>query len=202
MTQRLRILLTATTLAALSVLSPAVAAHATPPQHDPASQDRVSVCNSGHGSQYDCPTSAPGGQPTPGPTASAPAASQPAAIISIAAVLGLVVALSTGGIRYRLRHRPREPIGAHRPHRLRGCRTHPAAPQHVPHGPRPVEADAVAPLALGLPGRGEPSSDQGGDQLSGFVQTTDVSVTAYPARSYRRSAPVALPVSTVSTDRS
>jgi hypothetical protein len=111
MTQRLRLLLTATTLAALSVLSPAVAAHATPPQHDPASQDRASVCNSGHGYQYDCPTSAVGGQPAPGPTASAPAASQPAAvIISIAAVLGLVVALATGGVWYRLRHRPREAI--------------------------------------------------------------------------------------------
>jgi hypothetical protein len=110
MTQRLRILLTATALAALSVLSPAVAAHATPPQHDPASQDRVSVCNSGHGYQYDCPTSAIGSQPTPGPTATAPAGSQPAAVISIAAVLGLVSALATGGVWYRLRHRPREAI--------------------------------------------------------------------------------------------
>jgi hypothetical protein len=110
MPQRLRILLTATTLAALSVLSPAVAAHATPPQHDPASQDRVQVCNSGHGYQYDCPTSAIGSQPTPGPTATAPAASQPAAVISIAAVLALVVALATGGVWSRLRHRPREAI--------------------------------------------------------------------------------------------
>jgi hypothetical protein len=110
MTQRLRLLLTATTLAALSVLSPAVAAHATPPQHEPASQDRVSVCNSGHGYQYDCPTSAIGGQPTPVPTASAPAASQLAAIISIAAVLALVSVLATGGVWYRLRHRPREAI--------------------------------------------------------------------------------------------
>jgi hypothetical protein len=110
MTQRLRILLTATTLAALSVLSPAVAAHATPPQHEPASQDRVQVCNSGHGYQYDCPTSAVGSQPAPGPTASAPAGSQPAAIISIAAVLALVSVLATGGVWYRLRHRPREAI--------------------------------------------------------------------------------------------
>jgi hypothetical protein len=110
MTQRLRILLTATALAALSVLSPAVAAHATPPQHDPASQDRASVCNSGHGAQYDCPTSAIGSQPATSPTATAPAASQPAAIISIAAVLALVVALATGGVWYRLRYRPREAI--------------------------------------------------------------------------------------------
>jgi hypothetical protein len=109
MTQRLRILLTATTLAALTVLSPAVAAHATPPQHDPAGQDRVSVCNSGHGSQYDCP-SAIGAQPTPGPTATAPTGSQPTAVISIAAVLALVAVLATGGIWYRLRHRPREAI--------------------------------------------------------------------------------------------
>jgi hypothetical protein len=110
MTQRLRILLTATTLAALSVLSPAVAAHATPPQHEPASQDRVQVCNSGHGYQYDCPTSAVGGQPAPGPTATAPAGSQPAAVISIAAVLALAAVLATGGVWYRLRHRPREAI--------------------------------------------------------------------------------------------
>jgi hypothetical protein len=64
---------------------------------------------------------------------------------------------------------------------------------------------AADPFAHGLPPatwtwRAQLRS--GGDQLSGFVQTTDVSVTAYPARSYRRSAPVALPVSTVSTDRS
>jgi hypothetical protein len=110
MPQRLRILLTATTLAALSVLSPAVAAHATPPQHDPASQDRASVCNSGHGYQYDCDASAIGGQPTTGPTATAPTGSQPAAVIPITAVLALVVALATGGIWYRLRHRPREAI--------------------------------------------------------------------------------------------
>jgi hypothetical protein len=110
MTPRLRILLTATTLAALSALSPAVAAHATPPQHDPASQDRVSVCNSGHGSQYDCDASAVGSQPTPGPTATAPAGSQPAAVIPIAAVLALVSAIATGGVWYRLRHRPREAI--------------------------------------------------------------------------------------------
>jgi hypothetical protein len=110
MTQRLRILLTVATLAALSVLSPAVAAHATPPQHDLASQDRASVCNSGHGYQYDCDASAIGGQPTTGPTATAPAASQLAAVISIAAMLALVSALATGGIWYRLRHRPREAI--------------------------------------------------------------------------------------------
>jgi hypothetical protein len=110
MTQRLRLLLTATALAALCMLSPAVAAHATQPHHDPASQDRVSVCNSGHGYQYDCPTAAIGGQPTPGPTATAPAGSRLAAVISIAAVLGLVSVLAAGGIRYRLRHRPREAI--------------------------------------------------------------------------------------------
>ena len=110
MTQRLRILLTATALAALSVLGPAVAAHATPPQHDPASQDRVSVCNSGHGYQFDCDASPIGGQPTPGPSATAPAGSQLAVVISIAAVLALVVALATGGVWYRLRHRPREAI--------------------------------------------------------------------------------------------
>jgi hypothetical protein len=110
MTQRLRLLLTATALAALSVLGPAVAAHATPPQHDPAGQDRVQVCNSGHGQQFDCAASPVGGQPTPGPTASAPAGVQLAAVISIAAVLGLVVALATGGVWYRLRHRPREAI--------------------------------------------------------------------------------------------
>jgi hypothetical protein len=110
MTQRLRLLLTATALAALSVLGPA-AAHATPPQHDPASQDRVSVCNSGHGQQFDCDASPVGGQPATGLTATAPAGSQLAAvIISIAAVLGLVVALATGGVWYRLRHRPREAI--------------------------------------------------------------------------------------------
>jgi hypothetical protein len=111
MTQRLRILLTATVLAALSVLSPAVAAHATPPQHDPASQDRVQVCNSGHGYQYDCDASAIASQPTTGPTATASAASQlTAVIISIAAVLALVSVLATGGVWYRLRHRPREAI--------------------------------------------------------------------------------------------
>jgi hypothetical protein len=110
MTQRLRLLLTVIALAALSVLGPAVAAHATPPQHDPASQDRVQVCNSGHGYQYDCDASAIGGQPTPVPTATAPAASQPAAIISIAAALALVSVLATGGVWYRLRHRPREAI--------------------------------------------------------------------------------------------
>jgi hypothetical protein len=109
MPQRLRLLLTTTALAALSVLGPAVA-HATPPQHDPASQDRVQVCNSGHGQQFDCDASAIGGQPTPGPTATAPAGSQLAVVISIAAVLGLVVALATGGVWYRLRHRPREAI--------------------------------------------------------------------------------------------
>jgi hypothetical protein len=110
MTQRLRLLLTATTLAALSVLSPAVAAHATPPQHDPAGQDRVQVCNSGHGQQFDCNASPIASQPTTGPTATAPAASQPAAVISIAAVLALVSVLATGGVWYRLRHRPREAI--------------------------------------------------------------------------------------------
>jgi hypothetical protein len=110
MTQRLRLLLTATTLAALSVLSPAVAAHATPPQHDPASQDRVWVCNSGHGAQYDCPTSAIGSQPTPVLTATAPAGRQLAAVISIAALLALVSVLATGGVWSRLRHRPREAI--------------------------------------------------------------------------------------------
>jgi hypothetical protein len=111
MTQRLRLLLTATALAALSVLSPAVAAHATPPQHEPASQDRVSVCNSGHGQQVDCDASPIGGQPTTGSTATAPAGSQLAAVvISIVAVLALVSALATGGVWYRLRHRPREAI--------------------------------------------------------------------------------------------
>jgi hypothetical protein len=110
MTQRLRLLLTATALAALSVLGPAVAAYATPPHHDPAGQDRVSACNSGHGPQVDCDASPVGGQPTPGPTATAPAGIRLAPVISIATVLGLVVALSTGGVWYRLRHRPREAV--------------------------------------------------------------------------------------------
>jgi hypothetical protein len=70
----------------------------------------VSVCNSGRGHQYDCPTSAIGGQPAPGPTATAPTGSQPAAVISIAAVLALVSVLATGGVWYRLRHRPRGAI--------------------------------------------------------------------------------------------
>jgi hypothetical protein len=65
-----RILVTATTLAALTAFSPTAAAHATPPQHDPpVVQDerppgiqnkrpiqdrRMWVCNSGRGAQFDC----------------------------------------------------------------------------------------------------------------------------------------------------
>jgi hypothetical protein len=63
----------------------------------------VSACNSGHGQQLDCNASPIGGQPTTGPTATAPAGIRLAAVISIAAVLGLVVALATGGVWYRLR---------------------------------------------------------------------------------------------------
>jgi hypothetical protein len=79
-----------------------------------------------------------------------------------------------------------------------------AAPRVLPFR-LPLTREGPWTLINGRPGDDAGMSEELGgavDQPSGFVQTTDVSFAAYPARSYRRSAPVALPVSTVSTDRS
>jgi hypothetical protein len=114
-----RILITATTLAALSALSLAAGAHATPPQHDPpgvqdqrAVQDgRTWVCNSGHGAQFDCDTApATCSQPSPGLAASAAAGGGRLEMVRPVVLLGLLVALMAGAYRLRQHHRPREAI--------------------------------------------------------------------------------------------
>ncbi len=114
----IRILVTATMLAALSALSLAAGAHATPPQHDPpgaqrqcpAPADRTWVCNSGHRAQYDCDHDAAlGSQPSPGTAASAAAGGRLELVRSVA-LLGLLVALTAGASRLRRHHRPREAI--------------------------------------------------------------------------------------------
>jgi hypothetical protein len=120
-----RILVTATTLAALTAFSPTAAAHATPPQHDPPGvqdqrpsgmqnkrpiQDgRMWVCNSGRGAQFDCDHDAALGS-QPGPAASAPAGGGQLEMVRSLALLGLLVTLTAGAYRLRRHHRPRETI--------------------------------------------------------------------------------------------
>jgi hypothetical protein len=109
--------LIATALAALTMLSLAGVAHATPPVSDdgPTVRHRQAVqddrtCNSGHGAQFDC------AQPSvpASPAAPAPAAEsvwhQLATVLTLTAVLGVLAALAAGLIWSRLRHRPREAI--------------------------------------------------------------------------------------------
>jgi hypothetical protein len=113
-----RILATATTLAALTALGLAAAAHATPPQHDPPGVqderpiqgDRMWVCNSGRGAQFDCVHDAAlGSQPSPGFAASAPAGGRLEPVRSLV-LLGLLVSLAAGASWLRRHHRPREAI--------------------------------------------------------------------------------------------
>jgi hypothetical protein len=115
-----RILATAIALAVLSALSLATAAHAAPPQHDPPSGqderpiqgDRIWVCNSGHGPQFDCVHDAAfGSQPSPGFAASAPAGNgrQLVPVLAVT-LLGLLVTLAAGASWLRGHRRPREAI--------------------------------------------------------------------------------------------
>jgi hypothetical protein len=112
-----RILVTATTLAALTAFSPTAAAHATPPLPDPPGvqderpiQDgRMWVCNSGRGAQFDCDHDAALGS-QPGPAASAPAGGGQLEPVRSLALLGLLVTLTAGAYRLRRHHRPREAI--------------------------------------------------------------------------------------------
>jgi hypothetical protein len=119
MKPRLRTLLTATALAALSTLTLAAGALAAPPQPDDSprprseltTQDRLWVCESRHGPQYDCDQAPATGVPAAtGDTTTAPAWPRIAAVLSIAALLSVGVALTAGGLWTRLRHRPREAI--------------------------------------------------------------------------------------------
>lgn len=109
--------LTAAAVAALSMISLAGVAHATPPvgdggpivRHKQAIQDDR-ACNSGHGAQFDCAQpSAPASPATPAP-ATESVWRQLTTVLSITAVLGVLAALAAGLIRSRLRHRPREAI--------------------------------------------------------------------------------------------
>jgi hypothetical protein len=128
-----RILVTAAALAALSALSLAAGAHATPPQHDPpgvqrqqtttndavelfrsgerASQRPATPANSGHGPQFDPDDPAPApSQPGTDPAVTAPAGHgrQLAPVLAVT-LLGLLLVLA-GATWLRLRHRPREAI--------------------------------------------------------------------------------------------
>jgi len=113
-----RALATAAALAALSVVA-AVSAHATSPQVDHGTVDQQSTqdrhgkvwrCNSGHGPQFDCADAASltGSQSSPDPATPAPAGrGSPLAPVRSLALLGLLVALATGGDWLRRHHRPR-----------------------------------------------------------------------------------------------
>jgi hypothetical protein len=114
-----RILVTAAALAALSALSLAAGAHATPPQHDPPGvqdkrpiQDgRMWVCNSGRGAQFDCDHDAAcGSQPSPGFAAAAPAGGGRLELVRSLLLLGLLVSLAAGASWLRGHRRPREAI--------------------------------------------------------------------------------------------
>jgi hypothetical protein len=113
----IRILVTATTLAALGRLSLAAGAHAAPPQPDPPGVqderpiqgDRMWVCNSGRGAQFDCDHDAALGS-QPGPAASAPPGGGQLEVVRPLVLLGLLVALTAGASRLRRHHRPREAI--------------------------------------------------------------------------------------------
>jgi hypothetical protein len=113
----IRILATAATLTALGALGLAASAHAAPPQPDPpgvqqecrAQADRIWVCNSGRGAQFDCDYDAAlGSQPSLGSAASAAVGGGRLDLVRLV-LLGLLVTLVAGA--YWLRHhRPREVI--------------------------------------------------------------------------------------------
>jgi hypothetical protein len=113
-----RLLATAITLAALSMLglTAAAAASVPPPdehsQHLTATHKDPTVPNSGHSAQYDRDATAPSAASQPGadPAAAAPAG-HGRQLVPVLAVtlLGLLLALA-GATWLRLRHRPREAI--------------------------------------------------------------------------------------------